>query len=86
MFVCVCVHMEAPKCQSLEITHLGCLVCFLREGLCNAHRDLPASGSPVLGLKVCTTMSGVILAFFGKGSPSLLEFIKYTRLVGKQAQ
>lgn len=59
--------MEAPKCQSLEITHLGCLVCFLREGLCNAHRDLPSSGSPVLGVKVCTTMSGVILAFLEKG-------------------
>lgn len=61
--------MEAPKCQSLQITHLGCLVCFLREGLCNAQRGLPASGSPVFGLKVCTTMSAVILAFMKKGLP-----------------
>lgn len=61
--------MEAPKCQSLESPTLG-VFCFLREGLCNAHRDPPASGSPGLGLKVCATMCGVILAFLEKVSQS----------------
>lgn len=67
MYMCV---YRGPEVSVLRITHLGCLVRFLREGLCNAHRDLPASGSPVLRLKVCTTMCGVILAFLEKVSQS----------------